>query len=122
MLEPDSKTVPRGGTLGYTVTAVNNTSTIQTFQYWTDVTLPNGSKLPLVPPLTVTLGPSASRSAHLSHPVPIGAPLGTYTYNAFVGPYPTIWDEDHFDFTVTTSLKKEGAKDWGTTIDQGFGK
>jgi hypothetical protein len=120
-LVPDSTTIPRGGTLGYTVAAVNNTAFVQTFQYWTDVTLPNGNTLPLIAPLTVTLGPGATRSAHLSHPVPIGAPLGTYTYNAFIGPYPTIWDHDHFDFTVTTSLKNEGAKDWGTTIDKDFG-
>jgi hypothetical protein len=29
------------------------------------------------------------------------APVGTYVFNAFIGPHPSIEDEDHKNFTVT---------------------
>jgi hypothetical protein len=126
-LSPDSTSVPRGGTLGYWVTATNNTGITQTFQYWANVTLPNGNKYPpsgeLFGPVTVSLAPYASRSAHLSHNIPNGAPLGNYTYNAYVGSYPTVWDEDHFNFSVTSSsssLTTEGPENWETSIEKPF--
>ena len=112
ILVPDSTSIPRGGTLGYTVKATNNTSTSQTFQYWTYVILPNGSRYPvtgeLFGPVTVTLSPGQVRSAHLTHGIPTSAPLGTYTYYGQVGPYPTIWDSDSFNFTVTSTLAPQG--------------
>jgi len=105
-LTPDSTTIPRGGTLGYTVAVTNNTGATQTFKYWTHVLLPNGSKYPpageLYGPVTVRLNPGQTKNAHLTQSVPLTAPLGTYTYKGFVGPYPDIWDEDQFNFTVTT--------------------
>ncbi len=123
-LSPDATSIPRGGTLGYWVTATNNTSRKQCFEYWANVTLPNGKKYPfsgeLFGPYYLCLSPYDSRSAHLTHQIPWGAPLGTYTYNAFVGPYPTVWDEDHFDFTVTKTFDVEGPEDWETTVDQDF--
>ena len=121
-LLPDATVIPRGETLGYAVTATNNTDSTQIFQYWTNVTLPNGNTYPpsgtLFGPYTVTLSPYGSRTGDLSHGIPLTAPLGDYTYNAFVGPYPTIWDEDHFDFEVTGPTSKIGAEHWQTTIDQ----
>ena len=106
-LAPDSTSIPRGGKLGYTVTATNNTSSSQTFQYWTYVKLPNGSPYPakgeLLGPVTVTLSAGQAKSAHLTHAIPNSAPLGTYTYVGMVGPYPATWDSDIFFFTVTSS-------------------
>jgi len=105
-LTPDSTSIPRGGTLGYTVTVTNNTGVSQRFQYWTHVLLPNGNKYPpmgeLFGPYTLRLNPGETRNAHLTHAIPMTAPLGTYTYKGFIGPYPTVWDDDQFDFTVTT--------------------
>ena len=111
-LVPDSTSIPRGGTLGYTVTVTNNTSTSQTFQYWTYVILPNGSRYPttgeLFGPVAVALLPGAVGSAHLTHRIPATAPLGTYTYYGNVGPYPVVWDSDSFNFTVTSALAPQG--------------
>src|SRR3990167_10627051 len=80
ILVPDSTSIPRGGTLGYTVTGTNNTTSSQTFQYWTYVTLPNGNRYPpsgeLFGPVTVTLSAGQTRSAHLTHGIPTSAPLG----------------------------------------------
>ena len=107
-LVPDSTSIPRGGTLGYTVTVKNNTSTSQTFKYWTYVKLPNGSRYPatgeLFGPVTVTLTAGQTKSAHLTHKIPTSAPLGTYTYYGDVGPYPSVWDSDSFGFTVTATI------------------
>ncbi|MBI4653726.1 MAG: DUF1566 domain-containing protein, partial [Nitrospirae bacterium] len=111
-LVPNSTTVPRGGTLGYTVTVTNSTSTSQTFKYWTYVKLPNGTRYPpsgeLFGPVSVTLTAEQTKSAHLSHKIPTSAPLGTYTYYGSVGPYPALWDSDSFNFTVTATLSPAG--------------
>jgi len=116
--KPDSTTIPRGGTLGYTVTVTNNTSSSQTFQYWTYVILPNGNRYPttgeLFGPVTVTLSAGQVRNAHLTLKIPATAPLGSYTYYGNVGPYPTVWDSDSFNFTVTSALAP------GATEQQGW--
>ncbi|MBI4714850.1 MAG: hypothetical protein HY760_02745 [Nitrospirae bacterium] len=118
-LIPDATSIPRGGILGYTVTGTNNTSTTQTFQYWTYVTLPNGSRYPaageLYGPVTVTLSAGQTKSAHLTHGIPTSAPLGAYTYYGNVGPYPAAWDSDSFFFNVTTAVaapQGETRKGW----------
>jgi hypothetical protein len=124
-LTPDSTTIPRGGTLGYTVTVKNNTTSSQTFQYWTYVKLPNGNRYPpsgeLFGPKTVTLSAGQTRSAHLSQKIPNTAPLGTYKYYGNVGPYPTIWDSDSFDFTVTVTTAPQGEpqEEW-ELLEDGF--
>ena len=106
-LIPDSTSVARGGTLGYTVTVKNNTNASQTFQYWTYVTLPNANRYPatgeLFGPVNVTLNPGQTKNAHLTHNIPNTAPLGTYTYYGQVGPYPVVRDSDSFNFDVTTA-------------------
>lgn len=105
-LTPDAQFLQPGSRLGYTVTLRNLTDIQQTVQYWTDVTLPEGGTYPpsrqLIGPVKVKLNPRASRSAHLTHPVPQNAAEGGYTYNAYVGGYPaTIFDEKHFPFVIS---------------------
>jgi hypothetical protein len=104
-LVPDSTSIYRGGKLGYTVTATNLTNSTQTFQYWTTATTPNGKFYPstgaLYGPVNVTLTGKQSKSQHLNQTIPWTAPVGIYTYNAYIGTYPaTIMNEDHFSFTV----------------------
>jgi len=104
-LEPDATTIARPGTLRYKVTATNRTASSKNFDYWTNVNLPNGSLHPpagaLAGPFNVTLSADESRSAYISHTIPGGAPLGTYTYNAYVGTYPsTVEGERQFYFSV----------------------
>ena len=121
-LTPDSTSVPRGGILGYTVKATNNTAVTQCFDYWSNVTLPNESKYPpageLFGPVNVCLTASQTRSQHLTHGIPGAAPLGSYTYNGFIGPYPTVTDSDHFGFTVTAG--PAGARAGWELIEGGF--
>lgn len=103
---PDSTIISRGGILSYRVMLTNETDTSQTFQFWTNVTLPNGNIAPsgreLLGPVTVTLGPHAFRSAHPSHTIPMGAPLGAYIYHAYVGTHPTADNQSDFDFDVVS--------------------
>ncbi len=124
-LVPDSTSVPQGGILGYNVTVTNNTSTTQTFKYWTYIFRPNGSRYPaageLFGPVNVTLNPGQSRSTHLTQIIPMSAPLGTYTYFGNVGPYPTVWDNDAFSFTVTaTTNSPGGAADGWQLMEEGL--
>jgi hypothetical protein len=124
-LTPDTTTIPRGGTLGFQATVTNNTDEVQTIYFATDVTLPNGNTYPpfgyLFGPVKVTLNSYQSKSAHLTQYIPMGAPLGTYTYYGYVYlPGVGFVDEDQFDFTVTSTLGTEGAEDWETELDEDF--
>ena len=103
---PPVPSVPRGGSLGFQATAINNTSDIQIFKYATRITLPSGNKYPyagyLLGPIEVTLNPNQSKSKRLSQYIPPYAPLGRYTYRGYVGNYGVgIYDECWFTFEVT---------------------
>ncbi len=106
----DSTAVSGGTTLGYTVTVTNTTTTRQCFNYWETFTLPDASTYPVTGSLfgdiRQCLSPIASNSVHLTHNVPLSAPVGTYTFNAFLGaftsPIPVLVDEDHANFDVNT--------------------
>ncbi|MEA3276877.1 MAG: SBBP repeat-containing protein, partial [Pseudomonadota bacterium] len=104
-LEPFSTTVQRGSTLWYRAEATNSTQNRQCFDYWTNVTLPSGATYPstgaLFGPVNVCLDPGQTKGAWLSTSIPLNAPLGTYDYNGFVGPYPDVWDQASFQFQIT---------------------
>ncbi len=104
---PSSTIVPQGGVLGYTPYIINNGGTAVTFQYWTDIILYNGQPYggnPVFGPAQLTLQPSQSRTRLLNISIPSNAPLGNYTLYARIGWNPNdIWDEDYFQFTVTTA-------------------
>jgi hypothetical protein len=122
---PDPITIPRGGDLVVQVTIINNTDNAGTVLFATNVTLPNGNSYPpsgyLFAPKEITLNPHQSKSGQLSHTIPGGAPLGTYTYHGYIGrPGVGIMDADHFDFEVVTPPALPGAKGWETTVDQDF--
>ncbi|RJP72421.1 MAG: hypothetical protein C4532_06075 [Candidatus Abyssobacteria bacterium SURF_17] len=104
-LLPDDVQIPAGDTLGYSANAVNNTASNVQIEYWTDVTMPDGATHPssavLVGPHSVQLEPFGTRSEHLTHRIPQPAPLGVYTYNAYIGTYPAdVVQEFHFNFEV----------------------
>lgn len=109
-LTPDSNTVVKGSTLGYQVMVTNTTAVQQCFNYWENVTLTNGSTFPtageLFGPVRFCINAFASRSIHLTHGVPVVAPVGTYVFNGFLGAYsfpslPHVVDESHFNLDVT---------------------
>ncbi len=104
-----------GGSFDYNIEGSNNGSTAQVADIWCDVTLPNGSSY------GPTLGPvqnfnfpgNWSTSRDRTQNVPAGAPAGTYTYNAYVGQYPSyIIDQDSFTFS---KLSSDGSG--GTDLD-----
>jgi len=106
VITPDVISVARGGSLGYTVTATNNSVNLLCFKFWENVTLPSGATYPagreLLGPVNVCLSAGASRTTHLTHGVPVTAPVGTYIFNAFAGAHPTpIMSEAHFNFDIT---------------------
>ncbi len=124
----DAVSFARGSTLGYTVTATNTTATQQCFDYWENVTLPNGVTFPakgaLFGPVNLCLNAGASRTAHLTHGVPMAAPVGAYAFNAFVGTYPTpVIDSKSFNFDVTAlgPVTNHPATSW-SVIENGFSK
>lgn len=103
---PDAAAIARGGSLGYTVKAVNTTAITQCFQYWENMTLPGGIGYPvageLFGPLTVCVNANSVKSAHLTKAIPLTAPLGTYVLNAFTGnPYPSVTTMVGFNFNVS---------------------
>lgn len=105
-LVPDATAIPRGGTLGIQATVTSNTDKTGSLLFATKVTLPNGNKYPpsgfLFGPISVSLDPYQLKSGHLSHAIPLTAPLGIYTYHGYVGNYdPGNYSECHFNFEVT---------------------
>jgi hypothetical protein len=99
-----------GGSFNYTITATNNGALAQRVTVWCMVTLPNGNPYgPVVEPFTFTLLAGATLSRQRTQQIPAAAPEGNYTFNAYVGIYPsTIWDSDTFPFTKTL----EGSQLW----------
>jgi hypothetical protein len=103
-LSPDATVVPRGGQLGLTAVVTNHTGTPQSIYGLTEVTLPNGNPYPGNPvfgPVYFTIGPYGMITKHVTHDVPMFAPLGEYNYTAEIG-YPpnSVLDTDTFAFEV----------------------
>ncbi len=125
-IAPDVTSVARGGSLGYTVTAVNTTSISQCVSYWENIILPGGIGFPsageLFGPLSICLNANTSKVAHLVKAVPLSAPVGTYAFNAFVGaPYPVVMNTAAFNFNMTAvaPLVKRPNRSWGL-LKNGF--
>jgi len=123
---PDVTSVARGGSLGYTVTAVNTTSLTQCVRYWENITLPGGIGYPpageLFGPFSICLNANTSTASHLVKAVPVTAPVGTYVLNAFVGvPYPVVMNSAGFNFNMTAvaPLVKRPNRSWGL-LENGF--
>jgi arylsulfate sulfotransferase len=94
----------RGQLASYVVKVTNPTSTTQCFDYWADLTLPDGSIAPkageFVGPVPFCVDPFSTSSRTLFERVPTQAPLGSYTYNAYVGVYPVVLTEANGPFYV----------------------
>lgn len=104
LIRPDAASVAPGAGLGYTLMATNTTTTAQCFQYWEDVTLPDGTAYPpkgaLRGPVNTCLDPGATLSRHLRHQVPASAVPGPYVLNAYLGTYPAVQESSDFNFTI----------------------
>ena len=99
-LNPPILIPANGGTFEFNI-GVGNTGTSQVLvDIWTMVTLPNGSEYgPIINFPDFNLQPGTNPNRDRDQNVPVNAPAGGYTYNAYIGEYPdSVFAEDHFNF------------------------
>ena len=89
-----------GGTFNFNIEVTNNLMTPQTFDVWTMAVSPLGQTYgPFIFAEDVFLQMAAIVNRDRTQHVPANAPIGLYTYYAYVGDYPTqVMDFDFFDF------------------------
>ncbi|GEM_PF-4251665 len=111
--DEDPTIVPAGGSFGYTGTLTNQGDEDVTADLWMMLDVPDYGIYGPLSLIDVTIPADFTISRHVEQYVPTYAPLGTYTYMAFVGDYPdNPWDEADMEFTV---IEPEGstADSWG---------
>jgi len=100
----NGQTYNRGDWLAYDVEVTNSTGYPQSTWMWTNVTLPNSAVYPgsgfLVGPIELDISSHGSVTWNFAVPIPGVAPIGSYTFNAYIGPVPGIDDEDHEPFSI----------------------
>jgi len=107
-LMPDTTIIQQEGVLGFQASFINNTNKYRVFYFATNVKMPNGTIYPpwtgyLYGPNEISLAPYETKAEYVVYDVPPNAPLGEYVYNGYVGKgILTIWDEEHFEFTITS--------------------
>lgn len=121
---------PTGGSFQYEVEITNNSSSTQSFSFWTVVQFQNGSQTdPLFGPVPVELAPGQTVSATLTQNVPPVDPA-TFTYIGRLGNFPSqVNASDSFTFTVSSSPTTAAisdplpGNDWSVTVtDGGFSR
>ncbi len=89
----------------YDCHVTNTTGYTQNPYLWTNVTLPNSNTYPgtgyLDGPMSLTLSAYETEVWNFARRIPPLAPIGSYVFNAFVGPNPGIDDEDNENFSIT---------------------
>ncbi len=104
-----------GGSFDYDIAVTNNESFPISCNVWIDVTLPNGTTYGPLVNASVTL-PLGTVERTRTQTVPGNAPSGDYTYNSYVGIYPsTIWSSASFSFSKSSAENGFGINaDWWT--------
>ncbi|MFH1862863.1 MAG: agmatine deiminase family protein [bacterium] len=101
-----------GGSFNYNIAVSNTGSTPATADIWCDITLPNGRPYgpTLGPVLNFTLPGNWSTNRNRTQTIPTGAPVGDYTYNGYIGVYPSIiFNQDSFPFSKSGD---DGTGNW----------
>nr|MBC8277558.1 agmatine deiminase family protein [FCB group bacterium] len=105
-----------GGSFNYDVTVENLENDNILFDFWVDVTLPDGTVYgPLFIRNSVTLTALANVGRELSQTIPAPAPEGTYSYNGYIGSYLPLVINDQGSFTFEKTAASDGAyneNDW----------
>jgi len=119
MLTPESSPVlipANGGSFNFNIAVENVSSTSIAFDFWADITLPNGSQFgPVIGPAELNLPGNFGADRDRTQAVPQNAPAGNYTYNAYVGLYPDdIWESDSFPFEKLTQEYGPLVEEWNT--------
>ena len=93
-----------GGTFDFNLELMNTGNSPAIVDLWTMVTLPDSSEYgPIIDIPNFPLDPGAAVNRDRTQSVPVNAPPGDYTYDAYAGIYPDmILSEDHFDFEKLT--------------------
>lgn len=91
-----------GGSFSYNIALANISTAVQNFDFWSDITLPNFGTIPILNVQGLNLQPGITINRDRTQVVPAGAPMGIYTYYAYVGDYPWVVDyTDSFEFFKT---------------------
>jgi len=95
-----------GETIHYDLSVTNNTGTTQNTTIWVNLNLPSGSTYPefgslSTGPWTLSFSAYETKNGSLTQKLPAYAPIGSYMFNAYVGPKPGIVSEAHETFTVS---------------------
>ena len=101
-LNPPIIIPPSGGEFQYDVEVVNNGAQYSLFDFWIDITLPDGSEMEdFLVKYDNELSASGILLRTLTQYVPGNAPIGEYTYNTYAGANHAgeIWSQSSFSFT-----------------------
>ena len=103
-----------GGDFEFNIMAANNELTAINTDVWTNITLPSGAIYgPIINVPGLMLAAAAIIERDRSQGVPVNAPAGTYSYNAYAGIYPYLfYGEDHFNFEKSAAGDGSGYDDW----------
>lgn len=105
-----------GGSFNYNILGENSGPDMIIADIWCDVTLPNGSNFgpTLGPVLDFTFPGNWSSNRDRTQSVPPAAPVGIYSYQAYIGEYPDIiYDQDSFPFEKSGSAASgNGMEGW----------
>jgi len=105
-----------GGTIDYTISAENTSSTSQNFDVWIMAQLPNGDLYGPLLNANLTLDAGISITRTRSQTIPSTGPQGVYFYVASVGNYPDeTWDQDSFIFDKLNYGDGPMISGWSTT-------
>jgi hypothetical protein len=104
-----------GGSFEYQISALNNGTFPIRMGIWCNVTLPSGSNFgPVWGPTLVTIAPGQTLERIRSQFVPANAPVGNYSYKAYIGNYPNFIDSAFIAF------QKVGGEVAGCNMDDFF--
>lgn len=89
-----------GGNFTYTINIHNNTTSVQHYDFWSQIVLPSFGSVSVLTMQDMAIGAGGNLSRARVQTVPGFAPAGEYTYYGFIGDYPWIVDDfDCFNFT-----------------------
>ncbi len=102
-----------GGSFDYTVVVANNTGNSVNYDGWLMLTLPDETVYGPLANINTDINGNATQYYYPTQAIPTYAPLGSYTYSAYVGDYPsTVYDEASFPFEVIGGTIDGGADEW----------
>ncbi|HHE46107.1 MAG TPA: T9SS type A sorting domain-containing protein, partial [Bacteroidetes bacterium] len=105
-----------GGSFDYNIEVANNGTSPTVCDIWCDATLPSGSHYLTLGPVNLTLPGGFLGDRDRTQAVPAAAPAGNYTYNAYLGNYPSvIFAQDSFPFEKLTTGQGASVTEWANT-------